>query len=381
MTLSRNRLLNTNVFLGVKDVLARKKLYATMLAVLVLCAFIMIVPQNLHSTISSKNFTAYMGIGDSDLRIDIQQTDHLAEKAGEIAAALSSDRSVAKLSVLATKTFTAKLEDGSEARLKIELGDHSIFPVHYSEGRGPAADHEIALSDLNAGELDKKAGDSLVLTVEGKEKKFTVSGIYSDITNGGKTAKAVFHDDAADTMWYVISAKLNDPSLIDSKVKEYASKFEYAKVSDLDEFIAQTFGSTIRSVGKASRAAIAVALMIAVLITLLFMRMLVSKDRVSIAVMKALGYTGSDIRMQYVSRSLFVLIIGIVLGTVLANTIGEMLARAVISSLGASAFQFTVNPLAAYLFSPLLMTGSVLLAAIIATSGAARIKISDNIKE
>src|SRR5690606_20684929 len=42
--LSENRLLNTNIFLGIKDVLSRKRLYATMLAVLVISAFIMIVP-------------------------------------------------------------------------------------------------------------------------------------------------------------------------------------------------------------------------------------------------------------------------------------------------------------------------------------------------
>ncbi|MEN6313287.1 MAG: ABC transporter permease, partial [Clostridiaceae bacterium] len=53
LCLSKNRLLDTNIFLGVKDVLARKSLYATMLAVLVISAFIIIVPQNLYNTISS----------------------------------------------------------------------------------------------------------------------------------------------------------------------------------------------------------------------------------------------------------------------------------------------------------------------------------------
>ncbi|MCB0015088.1 MAG: ABC transporter permease, partial [Anaerolineales bacterium] len=60
--LSMKRLLDTNVFLGLKDVLARKKLYATMLAVLVISAFIIIVPQNLHNTVSSNDFITYMGI-------------------------------------------------------------------------------------------------------------------------------------------------------------------------------------------------------------------------------------------------------------------------------------------------------------------------------
>jgi putative ABC transport system permease protein len=77
----------------------------------------------------------------------------------------------------------------------------------------------------------------------------------------------------------------------------------------------------------------------------------------------------------------FVLIVGIVLGTLLANTLGEILAGAMVSYFGASAFHFTVNPLSAYLLSPLMMIGTVLIATIIGTSRAGQIKISESIKE
>lgn len=50
--LSENRFLSRNIFLGVKDVLSRKKLYVTMLAVLIISSFILIVPQNIYNTIS-----------------------------------------------------------------------------------------------------------------------------------------------------------------------------------------------------------------------------------------------------------------------------------------------------------------------------------------
>lgn len=378
--LNKNRIFNTNVFLGIKDVLQRKKLYATMLAVLVVSSFIMIVPQNLHHTISSKSFTQYMGIGDYDLRIDIQQTQNIAEKTNEILREIGHDRTISNYAVLTTKIFRAKMEDGTEENLKVELGDHSAFPIAYSQGKAPVNENEIALSSINADEMDKKVGDAITLVVEGEEKDFSVSGIYSDITNGGKTAKAVFTDNSAHIMWSIINAELSDTSIVDDKVSEYASKFSYAKVSDVTEFVTQTFGSTIRSVETASYAAIVVSLIITVLITLLFMKMLTAKDRSSIALLKALGFTKSDIKLQYFSRAVFVLIIGIVLGTLLANTLGEVLAGAVISSFGADSFQFTVNPLAAYFLCPLLMVCAVLIATIGGTSGAGQIKISANIK-
>ncbi|WP_439876780.1 ABC transporter permease (plasmid) [Bacillus mycoides] len=378
--LSGNRLLNTNIFLGVKDVLARKSLYATMLVVLVISTFIIIVPQNLYNTISSNSFVTYMGIGSSDMRIDIQQTDNISKKVEEVAELLEGDSSISKYAVLTTKAFNSKAEYGSDEGIKIELGDHSIFPVEYSGGRAPVAEDEIALSVINADELGKKVGDVITLVIEGKEKNLTVCGIYSDITNGGKTAKAVFSDNSADIMWCVIYTELADKSLVEEKTSEYADRFNFAKVSGIDEYITQTFGSTISSVGKASYAAIVVALIITVLLTLLFMKMLVAKDRYSIAVMKSLGFTNSDITIQYVSRSVFVLIVGIVLGTILANTLGEVLVSTVISSFGASAFKFVVNPLSAYLLCPLMIICLVLIATIIGTSRAGRIKIYENMK-
>ncbi|QOY35252.1 ABC transporter permease [Anaerobacillus isosaccharinicus] len=379
--LSRNILFGTNVFLGIKDVLARKKIYSTMLIVLVISSFITIVPQNLYNTISAKSFITYMGIGSSDMRIDIQQTNNISEKTADIIKKMDNDSDISNFVALTTRKFQVKMGDNSIESIKIELGDHSIFPVKYSKGREPLGEDEIALSTINANEFGKEVGDVLTLVIAGREKNFIISGIYSDVTNGGKTAKAVFSENSADIMWSVISAELSDKSNVSSKVSEYGSRYNFAKVSSIDHYIKQTYGSTISSIRKAAIAAIAVSLIITVLVTLLFMKMLVTKDRYSIVVMKALGFTNLDIVLQYISRSCLVLFVGILLGTILANTLGEVLAGAVISSFGASTFKFVINPVSAYLLSPLMMVCSVLIATIIGTSRAGQIKISENIKE
>jgi putative ABC transport system permease protein len=375
-SLNNNKLFTTNIFLGIKDVLARKKLYATSLVVLMISAFIMIVPQNLYNTISSKSFIQYMGIGDYDLRI---QTSSSA-KTDDIVTLIDSDSDISKYAVLTTKTFKLKTSNGSEENIKVELGDHSAFPIEYSEGSAPSRDNEISLSTINADELNKKVGEVITMVIEGKEKDLTVSGIYSDVTNGGKTAKAVFIDNSAKAMWTIVCVELYNKFLVESKVSGFSNKFDFAKTSDIDEFVSQTLGSTISSIEMVSYASIVVALVITLLVTLLFMKMLVAKDRYSIVVMKAIGFTISDIRAQYVSRSVFVLIIGIFLGTLLANTLGEVLAGVLISSFGASSFNFTVNPITAYLLSPLMMTFAVLISTMIGTSGTEKIKISENIK-
>lgn len=376
-TLGQNRLFSANSFLGLNDVLARKNLYATMLAVVVIASFIMIVPQNLYNTISAKSFSTYMGIGNCDLRIDIQQTDNIVEKATEIHSAMNSDSDIAKTVILTTKIF--KTNTGEN--LKVELGNHSVFPVEYATGKAPMNSNEIALSVMNADELAKQVGDSITLNIGSSQKQLTVCGIYSDITNGGKTAKAVFTDTLADAMWSTICADVADKSLITAKVTEYGEHFSYAKVSSINDYITQIFGQTISSIKSASYTAITIALFITVLVTLLFMKMLLAKDRYSIAVMKAVGFTNSDIKRQFTMRAMFVLIIGILLGTVLANTLGEVLGGMVISSFGASSFKFMINPISAYLLCPLGMVCVVLIGTMLGTSDAGKIKICENIKE
>ncbi len=380
MCLSKNRLLNTNIFLGLKDVFVRRKLYGTMLTVLVISAFMIIVPQNLYNTVASKNFIRYMGVGYCDIRVDIQQTDNISEKTAEVAAVMSKDSGIANHAVFHTKTYKAKMDDGTEESIKIDIGDHSAFPIEYTFGRYPAADNEIALSAIIAGELNKKVDDHIHLSVGGIEKVLSVCGIYSDITNGGKTAKGTFFDDTADVTRSVIYAEADQPN-VNEIISEYADRFNYAKISGIDTYMSQTFGSTVNAIGMASYTASILALIITVLITMMFIKMLISKDKQPIAVMKAFGFSNADIITQYITRSVFVLIIGMIIGTILSNTLGELLAGGLLSAFGVASFNFEVNLFSAYVLSPLLMIGAVLIATIIGTAGAGRIKISEYLKE
>jgi putative ABC transport system permease protein len=111
------------------------------------------------------------------------------------------------------------------------------------------------------------------------------------------------------------------------------------------------------------------------------MRMLVAKDRYSIAVMKSLGYRDRDIKAQYLARALVVLTIGVIAGTLLANTVGEMAAGALIASFGASSFSFEIDPIRVYGFLPALLAAVVLAATMLGSSDAGAITLSQSIKE
>lgn len=378
--LSGNRVFSSNFILGLKDVLSRKRLYATMLAVVILAGFIMIVPQNLYHTISGDDFVTYIGVGNCDLRMDIQQTTQIDEKTADIGSYMENDPDIADYALFVSKIFPIRLDNGETENLKVELGDHTIFPLQYTEGRLPEGEQEIALSVIYAEELNKRVDDNITLMTSTGEKQLTVCGIYSDITNGGKTAKAAFTDTSTEPVWSVVCANLADKNRLQDKITEYADRFSYAKVSSIGEYMAQTFGETLGSVRMASVMAVLVSAVIVLLVTLLFVKLLTAKDRYSIAVLRAVGFTSSDIQHQYAWRALLILAAGILLGTILAGTLGEKLSAAAISSLGATTFRFTVNPLTTYLFCPLILVVSGLLATVWGTFHAGDVKLCQSIK-
>lgn len=381
LRLSKNRWLSANLFLAVKDIAARKRLYLTMLFVIILACFIMVVPQNLYHTISDSSFVTYLGVGRCDLRMDIQQTEELEEKAGSVGKYLERDSAVETYAVFVTELFDQEQEDGTTEQIKVELGNHGAFPLQYVDGRLPSRDSDIALSVLYAEEMDKKVGDKMILLTDKGEKQLTVCGIYSDITNGGKTAKAAFRPGTREAAWSTVCVNLKQPGVLAEKTEEYSRKFPYAKVSGMEDYVAQTFGQTLRAVRTASVGAGFVAVVVTLLVILLFMKLLTAKDRYSIAVLKSVGFTGSDISRQYIWRSVLVVILGILLGSVLAGTLGERIAGVAISSLGAAAFHFTEDPLSSFVLSPAVLLFTALAATIAGTAKAGNLCISQSIKE
>ena len=325
----------------------------------------------------------YMGVGESDISIHLSQTqtDDVGQAATDINSALASDDNIARYTVLTDRVFHMSVDDGRIERLRVELGDHTAFPVMYEKGGPPTTSAEIALSSLNAKELEKNLGDELTLIVDGAEKYLRVCGIYSDITNAGKTAKAAFTAQEGDLTRVVIPIELRDRKDAARTAARYQSEFPFAMAAVSDEYTRQTFGGTLEAIRKSALASIAVTVMLTLLIPLLFMKMIVTKDRYPIAILKSLGFTSAEIRRQYTTRSLFVAALGVLAGVILANTLGELVGAALISSFGATTFHFVVNPFYAYLFAPFLIGVCVYAATLLGISDITKIKISEYIKE
>ena len=349
------------------------------------CTFLLLVPQNLYNTMSSPDFVTYMGIGSGDIRMDIRQTGDIRGVTEDIASALAQDKQVERYTVLTTKACTAYLPSAeSEAdaltglpatgltpenlqkaglktvNLAVETGSHGIFPVEYLEGRLPEKQGEIALSVMNARELGLSVGDSIGLAEHGVIKNHRVCGIYSDITNGGKTAKAYDAGGDGPVMWSVLYVSLKDfaekteenPAgrqagyFVKKSAGDFGEKEKWmekyramgADVTYIADYVQDTYGQTLGQLRLAQRAAALISTFVTGAVVWLFIRLLVEKDRYAISLHKALGFTGADMKRSYFVKGMLPVIGGMTAGIFIGNPLGERICGAVMKSFGAAAF-------------------------------------------
>lgn len=381
LNLRKLKFLSPNARMGILDLINRKKMYFTLLLVVMLSSFIMIVPALVYQTVDSDKFVEGIGISNKvDLLTSLYESTNNNEYEQKMQDYLDQDDEIVTYNTITTKNFEVKETGSTDNVLSVELGDHQKFPVSYTAGRQPEKANELALSTINAEEYQKKIGDSMILLLAGKEEKFIVTGIYANVFNGGKTAKATFEDQKTPKIWTSFYIDVKDSTDLEKKMAQYKRELPYAKINNTREYRDQTLGSMIASLKLIAFGSIMIALVVTGLITALFIKLLLVKDRREIATLKALGFNDKAIANQYLARSLTVLLIGVSLGTILSMTLGKVLAAGITSALGGVQVALSGSWLV-YWGCPLLMLAVTIATTKLVTSQTARIEISQNLKD
>ena len=368
MNLKNFRSLNPDIFLGIKDILVRFKLYRLLFMIFFICSFLVIVPVNFLNTIKSPSFIVYTGAAESDIRIDIQQSAKIEENFSDIIAYIKNDADIKEVSPVATSRVQILNADGDYEDIDIETGDFTIFPAGYIKGKVPVNDGEAALSYLNSKETGKNPGDKIILKIDDTIKEMTVTGVYQDITNGGKTVKAVIKSRDGEKQRYVININVKEGTDINKKIASYKKIFPEAKITYPEEYMNQTMGETVKYLENFTLVTILSASGILMLMTSLFLKMLLSKDRFEISILRRIGLSVRNIKIQYVTRMISVIIPGILLGTAAANTAGQKITGIMWSFLGAAEIKFVIDPLQGYILCPAVLTAIVVITTLQATN-------------
>lgn len=334
--------------------------HITILAVACLITIVLLVPFRFGSTARSADFVTYMGMGTYDLRIDLFNRDDAGDVADKIVATLDGDNRIERIEVYTFEIETSIAEDGGTSPLRVDYGDPTAFPLRYGEGRAPETTSELGLSQINAERLDVSVGETITIQGSDGPVDFMVTGIYQDITNGGKTAKALAGPtmDAAHPSMMVAIEAAEGASLdeISASISDIATDVQ---VIDTQTYVQQMMGDFIGVIDSIAWIFSGVAILISALIAGLSIRLMRVQERKANAVQGALGFTSGHLRTQYLLRIMSMVLIGVVLGVVLATPLGNVAGGALFSTAGISGLSLNFNLVSTVLGSALVLASTL----------------------
>ncbi|MFT3889879.1 MAG: ABC transporter permease [Arachnia sp.] len=340
------------------DLRAERAQWVLLPVVFFLTAVLITLPTNLLTTFESPRFVTYMGAPESDIRADIQFAadgeDSVDDVAAELLARLRADARVTSADAYAGQLFDVEGSEGWEA-LRVEVGDYAGATWKLLEGRLPG-EGEIALSSLNAEKLDARPGDRITLRRGAEVLTPTVSGVYQDVTSGGFTAK-MQGSPAGAAEWWVLYAELApgvDPGAF---AAEYDALSTVASVVPTAEYVRQTLSYVTDALRVAAALTSAFGLGAVALITTLFLRLRLAKDRRKMGVLSALGFSVRQLGGQLRAKTVIAVAAGTALGVAFAASAGEVLVGGLLSvtGMGIARLSFLPNPWLVYLGYPALL--------------------------
>ncbi len=332
---------------------ARRPVMLLLGAVVAVCTSIAMFPAAIGDTVTHPTFASYLGIGNADVIVDLEDP---SMDAGPVHSTMMHRGDIDRAVVL--DSHHLEVRAGSEWEdLIVQTGNHAAFPLTYREGTLPSGPRDVALSLISADDLNASVGDSVVLRVNGVKKDLRVSGIYQDITNGGRTAKVAFVVDGV-PVWRVLHASVNseDPS---HTVTELARALPGTTVTDVADYSEQVMGSLSGQLRTAAVVAVGLALAVVALVASLVTVLTLVRDRDTIAALRSIGVSVRGVRRQYLTQVGVVIVAGVGIGVGAVLVGGKAIMGVAFGAFGAPAVAFLPSALAAWGIPALLAVTTV----------------------
>lgn len=362
--LYKSKALPVNWLLGTREVFYEFKNWIIIYAVLIIAVLMILIPVNLLNTFESPEFITYMGSSVEDILIEVENGERLEEGYEKVRSVLKNDRSIKYFWEYRRVRVNTYDSDDEQMNLYIDCGINSGNQLKYLSGAAPKKENEIAISYFNADKIRKNPGDKIVLIFDGNQKEFVISGVYQDVTSGGFTAKSTYNFYGLDSEKYSFSVNLKDEANIEKKAKEWSEILGAGiTVDPMEDFINQTLGGVSRQLKIIVISTAVVGISIAVIITVLFLKLRLAKDLSEIAVLKAIGFFERDIQQQYMIKTGVVSIMGILSGILLNNLIGGKIVNTALSiaGIGIREVQLISNSFVEFVLCPVILMGWILI--------------------
>ena len=327
--------LSTNALIGMKEV---RNGYGIVFVLMLIITLLVMVPIRSLQTMQADDFVTYMGSPICDLLIEVTQGGKLEERNDELTDILSEEISkehIQNATVLRRVRLQAFSSEDELVGVHVDTGSSAGKGIVYISGSKPSTENHIALSYLLADELGKEVGDKVDILSDNKTYSMEVCGIYQDVTSGGKTAKAIYDFEGELSEKYTYQLELSN----DISAEEFSENLKARlgsgySIKSMDSFLEQTLGGVTARFGEAVYLVIIIGMVITIFIVLLYMELRLARTMHTLAEKVAMGIPMKAICIQELYPMLIQGGLGVVLGFILTEVLGEKIVSALFSLLG-----------------------------------------------
>ena len=392
MSLRKSKLSGAS-YLALNDIVSSPRRYGIVGFTFFLCLTLMLMLSSLVFTMKNGSLSTAFGIADCDVYIDSKLDRECLVEGGREMLEKHLDEMEHNLSengipAMCYKEMTFSLPvsfKDNEINVYVFQGIGTTMDMYeYTKGTAPQNTDEIAITKSAAKMIDANIGDTVTISTVDGDKEYIITAFFQGMTNQGVALR--LHSD--EYINYVeakgsINTQImftDNPSdkEIERRMEEIQRIFpEYEKIQTCAEVVADTLAVT-DTFEAVKTIMVIITIVIAILVTVLMERSFIAKEQGEIALMKAIGTRNGTIYSYHALRFLFVGIIAVVFGMILARPLTALCFNPIFRMMGLEVgVKYGINPMEMFLTFPMIIFATTTISALLTALYTRKIKSSD----
>lgn len=380
-------------FLALNDIVSSPKRYGIVSITFFLCLSLMLMLSATVSTMNSGSLSTTFGWADCDLYLDSKIVvecmledghEKLEKHLEEMERTLAENGIPAKCYL--EMTFSLPVSFGeNESNICIYQGTGSTMDMYeYTAGIPPKNTDEIAITRIAADKLKADIGDTVTIKTIDGDKEYIISAFFQSMNMQGSGIR--LHSD--EYINYVqaqggIGTQIMFTDNPDSEeIKTRIAKIQrifpdYENIETCAETVKDMIGvaDTLASVKSL---VVILTIVLAAMITVLMERSFIAKEQGEIALMKAIGTRNGKIYAYHTLRFLFVGMIAVIIGELLAMPLTHLCIDPIFKMMGMElAVDYVIRPAEMYFSFPFVILVTTTVSAFLTSLYTRRIHSSD----
>ncbi|MCR4887550.1 MAG: ABC transporter permease [Ruminococcus sp.] len=390
--LSKTRL-RANTFLSLNEIMSTPKQTAILTAVFTFCTLLIIVLSTTANTLAGEGLITALGCTKSDVYINLQSEDMnimsgtktIDETCRDIEKTLAENGMPAKVRLEALYTVPVRSGDKSESVRFMICRDTDTSDYPYTEGTAPQYPNEIALGNPIAESFDVSVGDKLMLTINGEEQEFIITGLFDSMSQLGKCGRFTPDVDIPDnemTSAMAFQADFDDnpdAKTIDERVSKLKKIYDTNSIYNTAEYVDDCTKSA-DTINAAKILTMTISIIVSALICVLIETSFISKEKTDIALMKAIGFRNRSITCVHTVRFLIIGVLSIVLAILLSAPATKFMINPIFAIMGATnGMNYEINKSEIFVTIPAIMLAVITASVFITSLRTRAVKSSDSL--